>query len=279
MKNILIPTDFSENAWNALQYGISFFKKTPCIFHIVHVNAISTNATGEAVMYSSPEILKQTIVKESNEKLDKLLHKIENLPLNPKHEFKTLSLYGFLTDHLKREVKEKQIDLIIMGTKGATGLKAVSMGSNTGNVITKVACTVMAVPEEATYHSLNEIGFPSDFQLVYGQHILDTLKEITELKKSSLRFLYVSIKGEEMSALQLKNKKLLIEYFKDIKPTYHHITGKKIDEAIQCFTESRDLDMLVMVAKNLNFLERILFRPTVEKISYHTKIPFLVIHE
>jgi nucleotide-binding universal stress UspA family protein len=279
MKNILIPTDFSENAWNALQYGISFFKKSPCIFYIVHVNTISTNTSGENAMYISPEILEQTILKESNEKLKKLLDKIAHLPLNTKHEFKTLALYGFLTDHLKAQVKEKEIDLIIMGTKGATGLKAVSMGSNTGNVITKVPCTVLAVPEEARYQRPKEIGFPSDFQLVYGLPILNTLKEILIMKKSTLRFLHVSIKGEEMSDLQLNNKKLLIDYFRDTKPTFHHITGKKIDEAIQCFTESRDLDMLVMVAKNLNFLERILFRPTVEKISYHTKIPFLVIHE
>lgn len=279
MKNILVPTDFSENAWNALRYGISFFEKTPCIFHIVHVNAIGSNAAGESVMYSSPEILTQTILKESDEKLSKLLERIENLPLNPKHEFKTSSLYGFLTDHLKNEVKEKKIELIIMGTKGASGLRKVAMGSNTGNVITKVACNVLAVPEEATYHSLKEIGFPSDFQIKYAQHILDTLKEILMLKKSSLRFLYVSVKGEPMNHAQLQNKNELLEHFKDVEPSFHHVTGKKIDESIQCFTESRDLDMLVMVAKNLNFLERILFRPTVEKISYHTSIPFLVIHE
>ncbi|MGB3143962.1 MAG: universal stress protein [Maribacter sp.] len=279
MKNILIPTDFSENAWNALVYGISFFKKTPCVFHIVHVSSMGTNATGEFIMYSSPEILTQTILKESDEKLLKLLQKIEKLPLNTRHEFKTLSLYGFLTDHLRKEVKEKGIDLIIMGTKGSSGLKAVSIGSNTGNVITKVPCTVLAVPEEATYQRPREIGFPSDFQTMYSSHILDTVKAILLTKEATLKFLYVSPKGEKMTDLQLNNKKVLIDYFKEIEPTFHKVTGKKIDEAIECFTESRELDMLVMVAKNLNFLERILFKPTVEKISYHTNIPFLVIHE
>ncbi|TLP71133.1 universal stress protein [Maribacter sp. ACAM166] len=279
MKNILIPTDFSQNAWNALSYGISFFKKTHCVFHIVHVNSINTNASGEAAMYVSPEILEETILAESNEKLEQVVKKIERLPLNPKHEFRTLALYGFLTDHLKSEVQEKEIDLIIMGTKGSTGLKAVSIGSNTGNVITKVPCTVLAVPEQASYHRIQEIGFPSDFQLKHQLKVLDTIKDIFLMKKSTFRFLYISVKGEEMSALQLKNKTHLLDYFKDMECSFHLVTGKKIDESIQCFTESRNLDMLVMVAKNLNFLERILFRPTVEKISYHTKIPFMVIHE
>ncbi|WP_339840083.1 universal stress protein [uncultured Maribacter sp.] len=279
MKNILIPTDFSDNAWNALLYGISFFKKTHCTFHIVHINSVNTNASGETAMFLSPEVLEETLLVESKEKLNELMGKIEHLPLNVKHEFNTLALYGFLTDHIKSQVKEKQIDLIIMGTKGSTGLKSVSIGSNTGDVITKVHCTVLAVPEKATYHSIKEIGFPSDFQLKYNLKILETLKDILLLKKSALRLLYISLKNEKMSAIQEKNKALLFEHYKDIECTFHLVTGKKIDESIQCFTESRNLDLLVMVAKNLNFLERILFRPTVEKISYHTQVPFLVIHE
>ena len=166
-----------------------------------------------------------------------------------------------------------------MGTKGASGLKSVSMGSNTGNVITKVPCTLMAVPEDATYEKIEEIGFPSDLNLAYDVRILDTIKDIILLKKSALRLLYVSSKGEELNANQIKIKNLLLDYYKETECTFHEVTGKHIDESVQCFTESRNLDMLIMVAKNLNFLERILFRPTVEKISYHTKVPFLVIHE
>ncbi|TVZ14761.1 universal stress protein [Maribacter sp. MAR_2009_72] len=279
MKNILIPTDFSDNAWNALLYAISFFKKTHCTFHILNVNAINTNVSGETAMYIAPELLEETLLAESKEKLKALIKRIEQLPLNVKHEFNTLALYGFLTDHIKMQVKEKNIDLIVMGTKGATGLKSVSIGSNTGDVITKVPCTVMAVPEHATYHSVKEIGLPSDFQLKYHYKILSTLKDIISLKNAALRLLYVSLRNEKLSSIQECNKAFLIDYFKDIECSFHLVTGKKIDESIQCFTESRNLDLLVMVAKNLNFLERILFRPTVEKISYHTKVPFLVIHE
>ncbi|MEP2237605.1 MAG: universal stress protein [Maribacter sp.] len=279
MKNILIPTDFSDNAWNALLYGISFFEKTHCTFHIVHINAIDTNVSGEAAMYIAPEILEDTVLAESREQLKTLSKKIEQLPLNVKHEFHFKAIYGFLTDQLKELVKKKNIDLIVMGTKGASGLKSVSIGSNTGNVTTKVACTLLAVPEDATYEKVEEIGFPSDLNLAYDITILDTIKDIVLLKKAALRLLYVSNKGEELNQNQSKIKNLLLDFYKDTACTFHKVTGKKIDESVQCFTESRNLDMLIMVAKNLNFLERILFRPTVEKISYHTKVPFLVIHE
>ncbi|MBC8768663.1 universal stress protein [Arenibacter sp. F26102] len=279
MKNILIPTDFSDNAWNAIKYGTALYHKTRCTFHIIHINPISYNSGGEAAMYVSPELLEETILKESNEKLEHLLKDVERLPLNTKHTFKTTALYGFFTDHIKQEVKDKNIDLIIMGTKGATGLKAVSLGSNTGNVLTKVRCAVLAVPEDAEYTSPREIGFPTDYQLSYEIKVLDQIKELALMHNSALRFLYVAKKGENLNEMQLNNKEFLKNYFRENEHSFYVLTEKKLDDAVQAFVESRDLDMLVMVAKNLNFLERILFKPMVEKISYHTKIPFLIVHE
>ncbi|HZJ19258.1 MAG TPA: universal stress protein [Pricia sp.] len=279
MKNILIPTDFSDNAWNAIRYGMAFFKKIKCNFYLVNVSPITAYSGGEAAMYASQEILEQSILKESKEQLQELLKAIERLPFNTKHMFHTSAHYGFFTDYVKQEVKEKNIDLIIMGTKGASGIKAVSVGTNTGNVMTKVQCPVLAVPEDAEYSRPKEIGFPTDYQTSCEIKVLTHLKEVILSHKSALRFLYVAIKGKELNKLQLKNRGFLKDYFSDTEHSFHTLTGKKLDDAIQCFVESRDLDMLVMVAKNLNFLERILFRPAVEKISYHTKVPFLILHE
>jgi nucleotide-binding universal stress UspA family protein len=279
MKNILIPTDFSDNAWNAITYGMALFNKTKCSFYIVNVHPIAAYAGGEATMYVPPKILEESVLKENKETMGKLLKAIERLPINIKHTFKAEVLYGFFTDKIKQEVKDKNIDLIIMGTKGASGLKAVSLGSNTGNVITKVPCAVLAVPEDATYHRPKEIGFPTDFQLDYNTKIMENIKELVMLHMSFLRFLYVSSKGKDLTLLQTKNREFLKDYFTDTEYSFHTLSGKKLDEAIQHFVESRDLDMIVMIAKNLNFLERILFRPKVEKISYHTTVPFLVLHE
>ena len=279
MKNILIPTDFSENAWNALTYGISLHKKAKCTFYLVNVHPVTAHSGGEATMFVAPEILEESILSENKEKMKELLHKIERLPANTRHTFRTEVLYGFFTDHIKEETKTKNIDLIIMGTKGATGLKAVSMGSNTGNVITKVPCAVLAVPEDATYSRPKEVGFPTDYILGYDTKVMENIKELVVLHKSVLRVLYVSSKDENLTRTQTNNQEFLKEYFSGAECSFHTLTGKKLDVAIQHFVESRDLDMIVMVAKNLNFLERVLFRPTVEKISYHTTVPFLVLHE
>ncbi|GGG43118.1 universal stress protein [Croceivirga lutea] len=278
MKHVLIPTDFSDNAWNAIRYGMELFKKSKCTFYLLHVSPISPNI-GEAAKHAPKEVLDDNLLKDSWEKIENVLHKIESLPFNTKHTFETLVHYGYFSDTIKQVVLAKKIDLIIMGTKGASGLKATIIGSNTGNVLTKVKCPVLAIPENAHYKKPKEIAFPTDFNLNYDLKVLDDIKELLVTHNASLRVLYISKKGEELLELQLKNKEFLYDYFSEFESTFHQVTSEKLETAVQCFTESRDIDIIVMVAKNLNFLQRILFKPTVEKISYHTNVPFFVVHE
>ena len=279
MKNILIPTDFSDNAWNALKYALELFKKSTCTFHITHINPIMSYTGARTSMLASPEVFEVPILKESREKLKKLLKEIERFPINTKHTFKTLAVQEFFTDSIKKQVKEKNIDLIVMGTKGASGLKEMTMGSNTGDVMTKVKCPLLAVPENSIYHRPKEITFPTSYHISYDIKVLDDLKEIAILNHSAIRFLHISTKGEILNEEQLKNQTFLNDYFSEVEHTFHEVTGQKLEAAVQSFTEESAIDMIAMVAKNLNFLQRILFRPAVEKISYHTDIPFLVLHE
>ncbi|GMN11754.1 universal stress protein [Croceitalea sp. MTPC9] len=279
MENILIPTDFSDNAWNAIEYATQVLKKDKCIFYILHVHPITKYSDGDVEMHMSSEELEKIFLKGSEENFKRLRKKIERLPLNIKHTFHTQANYDFVTDRIKSEVSKKNIDLIIMGTKGASGLKSVSIGSTTGSVMTKVKCPVLAVPENAEYRRPKEIAFPTDYNLNYDARVLEGIKGFVLMNKSTIRFLYLSKVGEELTNEQRKNQEFLGEYFRGIEHSFHIVTGKRLETAVQCFTESRDIDIIVMVAKNLNFLQRILFKPRVEKISYHIKIPFLVLHE
>lgn len=279
MRNILIPTDFSNNAYNAIKYGLQLLKKHRCTIYLLHVNPVPPYSGAASSVRGKSELLEETLLKDSRENLQKLITRIEKSGLNAKHTFVPMSTYDFFVDTVKREAENKNIDLIIMGTKGASGIKKVTLGSNTGDVITKIKCPLLAVPEDTTYHKPREIAFPTDYHIKYDMKVLDTLLQMVEMNRSILRILHISKKGEELSDEQLANKDFLHDYLKDVDHSFHSLTGSKLETAVQCFTESRDIDMIAMVAKNLNFFQRILFRPAVEEISYHTKVPFLVLHE
>ena len=174
---------------------------------------------------------------------------------------------------------KKNIDMIVMGTKGATGLKKLIIGSNAADVIKKVKCTTLIVPENATYNTLEEIAFPTDYYLTYGVDLLNPLFEIIQTHQSSLRVLHITNKSEMLNLSQQNNKDNLYDYFSNFEVSFHNLTNKKVEDAIECFVQSRDIQMIVMVAKNLNYFQQILFHSKVEEISYHTDIPFMVIHE
>jgi len=280
MKNILLPTDFSENSWNAIKYAIKFFEKETCNFYLLHVNRLSNVIVNDSPYIATQDVLVDVYTKPAKKQLRNILKRIgKSFLTNKKHRFYTLLDYNFFIESVRKHVEEKKIDCIVMGTKGASGFKEIIVGSNTGDVITKVKCTTLVVPEDAQLVKLKEIAFPTDFSLSYNIGILDPLSEILEKCKSTLRILHISKKKDNLNVDQNKCKELLEDYFSPFPYSFHYLTNKKVEDAVQCFIESRNINIICMVAKNLNYFQQLLFHSKVETISYHTEIPFLVLHE
>jgi len=280
MKTILLPTDFSENSWNAIKYALNFFEKSTCTFYLLHVSTLSYLNAVDSPYIQSENFIEDTFIKPSKLQLRKVLKRIaEQLPENNNHHFFTLTDYNFFTDSVRKHVDENNIDMIVMGTKGATGLKKLIIGSNAADVIKKVKCPVLVIPENATFNCLDEIAFPTDYYLTYGVNLLKPLFEIIENHQSSLRVLHITNKPEQLNMSQQDNKDVLHDYFNHFKVSFHNLTNNKVEDAIECFVQSRNIKMIVMVAKNLNYFQQILLHSKVEEITYHTNIPFLVLHE
>lgn len=278
MKNILIPTDFSANSWNALKYALSFFEKEHCNFYLLHVASWPTLSSPDKNILTAT---KTTRIQKSKtrELLRQFLVKAKRFNTNPEHYFETILENVYFIDSIRKVVAEKEIDLIIMGTKGASATSSVALGSHTGEVITKVKCNTLIVPENSSFNIPKEIGFPTDFNLIYSRQSLKPVLEIIREYKSVLRMLHLKKKEKNLSEYQESSKLLLDKLLDNVTHTYHYLTNSDMEVALQCFIESRDIDLLVLIAKNLNYFQSLLFQPKVEHISYHTEIPFMVIHE
>ncbi|WP_051253993.1 universal stress protein [Arenibacter latericius] len=281
MKNILVATDFSENCFNALKYSLQLFQEYRCSFYILHVNPVPsyTSAESNSNIITSETSANNGALEDSRLQLRSLVKRIEEMFPNSKHTYIPIAIHDYFVDAIKREVYNRKIDLIVMGCKGTTGLKEVAIGANTCDVITKVKCNLLAVPEKATYRKLKEIAFSTDYHLGYDVNVLENILGIAQINNSALRIVNFSRNKEPLSEGQLNNKEFLKDYFKDIEHEFYYLTGSKLETAIESFVGNNGIDMIAMVAKNLNFLQRILFKPAVDEISYHSKIPFLVLHE
>ena len=280
MTNVLLPTDFSDNSWNAITYALQHFKNDYCNFYLLHVNTVDNLMVGDTAYIPTRNEIETVYVKPAKHNLRQYLKRIStHFTSNKKHRFYSLTDYSSMVESIRKHVKEKHIDMIVMGTKGASGLKEYVIGSNAGDVITKVKCTTLIVPENATYKAHKEIAFPTDFTMSYDLPTLEPIAELLREKAAALRILHITKKSAILNKEQENNKELIEEFFDEFNYSFHFLSNTNLEDAIQCFVESRAIDIIVMVAKNLNYFQHLLFHSRVEKISYHTEVPFLVLHE
>jgi nucleotide-binding universal stress UspA family protein len=279
MKNILIPTDFSENSMNAMKYAISFFEDIAANFYLLHVSMTNEMDEEECYYKNSDTVLDQKVSLNPSDKLKLELQKIKQLSYNKKHSFYPIHEQVHFIDAIRKCVLEKHIDYIVMGTKGDSKQSNTVLGSHTADVIKRVKCTVLVIPENAKYTRPKNIIFPTDFNIYYKDKLLKTLSEILEKKNAEMSVLYVSKKVQDLSSLQKKNRNYLEDYLQDKPHSFYFISNENVDNAIEDFVAKSDVDMIAMIAKNLNLFQRTLFQPIVAKLSYHTKVPFLVLHE
>lgn len=273
MTNILIPTDFSEHSWNATKYALQFFKDCKCSFYLLHVvESVGVNQNQNLENKSKYKI-------DYRYKLNLLIKKIEKSNLKQNHLFFSLVSNGTFVNVMRSEMIEKQIELIVMGTKGTSGFKKISVGSNTTDVINKVKCTTLVVPENAVFSELKNIALPTDYSIFFGSKILETISEVINLFNSKLHIFHLAKTDEKIVGELLQNKELLQDYFMDNNHSFHSITNKNLDIAIDVCIKKHNIKMVAMVAKNIHFFQQLFFDSKSTYTSYQTEIPFLVLHE
>ncbi|MCF6348670.1 MAG: universal stress protein [Flavobacteriaceae bacterium] len=277
MEKILLPTDFSDNALNAINYALNLYKGENCKFYLLNTyTPIIYNYDYRMSTSGYLGDVVDVIRENSKEKLDEIEKKLKEKFNNSKHQFETISSFSLLTDKIKDIVDEYAIDLIIMGTKGATGAKEVLFGTNTIHVIKKSKCPVLAVPDGFFFEEPKEILFPTDYKVDYSDKQIQNFKTIVNAFNSRVHILNVS-HGIDLSETQNTNKAILEKLFTAIKHTSYRVDDKPIPQAINEFQKSTYIQLLVMINNKHSFFENLFFKPVINQIGFHLNIPFLVI--
>ena len=275
MKKILLPTDFSANAYNAICYGVQLFAGEACKFFLLNTYT-PVLYDNEYLVYSAAQpTLTEIYRNKSQEGLERVLRKIKRTFKNEKHEFELISSFNLLSDEIKEIVSEKEIDLVVMGTKGATGAEEILFGTHTVHAIKKTRCPLLAIPAHFEYRPPKEILFPTDYEAEIPG-ILKIMREIVDTHNSAVNVLHV-YSHVNLTESQAGRKKALVRTFKANELNFYSITDKSVTRAIYDFTEENGVDMLVMVNNKHSFFENLLFRPVINEMGFNVKVPFLVI--
>ncbi len=278
-KRILIPTDFSRNAYNAIKYAMELYKREHCEFFILNTYYLS-GYSKENLLSPTPTDEALAKIREKSEKnLDRLKMQMSFYEENENHSFKFLSEFGSFFDVLKKVVEKEDIELVIMGTQGETDNKTVILGSNAVNAMEKIRnCPVLAIPSTVLFKDPNEIVFPTSFRTHYKQKELATLVEIARLLNSPIRILHVQ-KDRALTKSQLENKKLLETILETASFTHHRLYNVDLKDGVSCFVQSRESEMIAIVNKKHNFFGSVFSNPMVKELGKHTNVPLLAMHD
>ncbi len=271
MTNVLVPTDFSENAYNALRYATELFKKEVCTFYIL--NVFHTGV-------SDPESKLFKIAKDASEKeLTTVVNKISAEEENPEHVFKTISRPNSLPKAIGKTVLDRSIRFIIMGTQGASGLRGIFMGSNTVDIISKIDfCPIIAVPAKYRFTNPIELLFATGYEHVYDKYELRPMLELAKLWDTKIRVLHIKT-AEQESPQKITAKKTLSERLGDIPFEIVEMNKKdKIAAQIRAQVEAhQSIGMVSIIDYWHSFLEKLTHEAVVKNVAFQTTVPLLVL--
>jgi nucleotide-binding universal stress UspA family protein len=193
MKTILVPFDFSEEAGYAFEFAKGLAEKTKnklTLFHVIELpTPQSFNSYGEVGAFSNEGT--QIFMIELIEKRKKQMTDLEAALKNEPYKFESKIVFGNPFAGISKEITETKADLVVMGSKGSSGLEEVLIGSNTEKVVRNASCPVMTIKSPVLPKDIQKVVFASDFNEV-PDDVIKRLKAAVETIDAELHLVKIN---------------------------------------------------------------------------------------
>jgi nucleotide-binding universal stress UspA family protein len=271
MQHILVPTDFSSNAKNALDYALKLAGKlnsTVTIYHACQVPASSIHRPVPSIIQQE----QQTIMLEARRKLKLICQKSRESGIECFTEISVAPVF----DGIIEVSRQTGAGLIIMGTRGASGLSRWLFGSTTADVIQNSHIPVLAVPAKASYRLIERIIFATDYRDTDFDFI-NRLVYIASRFDSELSLLHVQTENGEFrsGALFESFREKIKSLFDYNRISFHLLENDNVVEAINNFSIKYGGDIISMATSRKPLFDRIFSKSMTKEMAYITKIPLL----
>lgn len=283
MKKILVPTDFSANARRAMHFAtrmVQANKDAHTTFFHVSNEPIPTAFSKKDYQASMEEQLNDDVRKLQESVLEMYRNMlVKDDEINEE----ALVKYGKFNETIVDTVTELGIDLVIMGTFGASGLKKIFVGSNTADVMEKVPCAVLAIPDEYSNAPVTRIAYATDF--ANSEDGLDQIVSFAKYFNASIELFHIYAVGKGQTDPTTFDRQ---GYLSDLKQKfdYEHFTlafvklndeSDDIIDGIESYVAQKRPSIIAMATYEKMWYENI-FKPSKTKqMIFQTTCPLLVI--
>ncbi len=280
MKNILVPTDFSQAARDAFQFALELAELQGGKVKAVHIyhpefdpesNWLNSSFM-DGVAFAKDRL--NAFVKEQRQNATAGHVDVEV-------EVEQEVITGFAVDEILALSKRKDVDLIVMGSTGERGFLEKMFGSVSTNVTQRADCPVMLVPQGVHFRGFNHIMYASNYEAA-ERPTIHKLVDVTNTFHSNIHFVHVAEEGDSKTYQEIESR-LFKVLFNGSEPSFAFnltkIEGHTVVDGLNDYAMKHNIDLVVMVSPHRNFWEQLFHKSVTKAMTLNTKLPILVLHE
>ncbi len=275
MKTIIVPTDFSPVAINAMKYAVDLALAIDASVMLLHVYQAPVSYNNSDIPLPLMDI--GELEKINKERIDELKEQVQRVAPDKLTITAEVRL-GDLTDELKAICAATHPFAVVMGTKGAGFVERLLVGSSTLSAIRQLTTPVLVVPPGAVFNGIQRIGFACDFKKIADTAPSAAIKEWVKTLNATLSVLNVDNKKSNIKDTA-EQSVLLYSLLQELRPKYFYIDNPDVEAGINTFAESNNLDLLIVIPRKHRLLDLLFQKSHTKELVFHSRIPILSVHE
>ncbi len=280
MKRILVPTDFSEQAGYAMDLACQIANKSNIELVALHVldhtglfdfsaGSSSYPLMGNPAGLELDQNFLELLYNNAEEKCKNFLKPYENKSLKITQKIKIGSAFHYITE----EIEDNNTNLVIMGSKGASGFEEVLIGSNTEKVVRHAKCPVLTVKTKVNLKEVKNIVFATDFH-EEGAQVADELKKLQEVFHAKLHLVRVNTPNNfETNRRIMEHVDSFISENKISNYSVNIYNEKVEEDGIIFFAQDINADLIALATHGRSGLLHLLSGSIAEDVVNHAQRP------
>lgn len=275
-KKILFPTDFSDASKNAFIYALQLAESIKAEVITIHVYQLP-QANYINISEYLHEIYDVTELSNFENYKDEVpsLRRIAEQNSLGHIKISNALILGNLVPEIKKITENEKIDFVVMGTKGATGLKETFFGTVATKVMNDVKALVLIIPEHCRYQPIKKMLFLTQYKSE-DTAAFKTVMSLSEIFQAPVDCLRVAHSKVESQHDCRADWKVLIE---DKEVVFHSIEGDDVEGIILNFIALYKNNLIAMHVYHRTFFEKLFEISLAKKLAFHINVPILGIHE
>lgn len=272
---ILVPIDFSADAFEALRYAITLARQWKTvkqdspelfIFHAFHLPV-----GGDATFFIDHAMLE----KEEQHLQNKLRSVIGKLPEIQALPYQVITKMAMPAEGIRQVVKDEKIQLVVMGKHGIDESLSNWLGNTTLQMMKHLPCQVLAVPQSTLTLHPRKVGFATDLENAEENSSLSLFKALLQMWKADLHIIHVHPKPSKIGVAQAEEALSLDHIFHDVPHTYDFPEDKDPAQGINHYVQEHKLDLLAIIPRKHNALESLFHKSVCKYLTSHTTVPLI----